>query len=151
MENSARLYHCARCRCQVIVCRFCDRGQIYCTGSCAQLARTTALRAAGKRYRQTRLGKLKQALRQQRYRQRLRRSLQQKVTHHRSLLEPPHDLLTTTVKKTRRRAVQAKDQEIGCHFCGRSGWIFLRLGFLRRFSQVSAGTPPQGPPGWTST
>jgi len=151
MENSARLYHCARCRRQVIVCRFCDRGQIYCTGSCAKLARTTSLRAAGQRYRQTRLGKLKQALRQQRYRRRLRLRQPQKVTHHRSLLEPPHDLLTPTVKRTRRRVAQAKDQEMICHFCGRCGWIFLRLGFLRRFSQVNASSLPQGPPGCTST
>lgn len=149
MENSARLYHCARCRCQVIVCRFCDRGQIYCTGACAQIARQELVRAAGKRYRQTRLGKFKQALRQQRYRQRLRQ--QQKVTHHRSLLEPPHDLLTHTVKIIRRRGALAKDQEIRCHFCGRSGWSFLRFGFLRRFSQVNASLLPQGPPGWTST
>lgn len=145
MENSARLYHCARCRRQVIVCRYCDRGQIYCSGSCAQIRRQESLRAAALRYRQTYQGKLKSALRQQRYRQRLRQS--QKVTHHRSPLAPPRDLLTSTVKKTRHRIVVAKNQEISCHFCGHSGWIFLRLGFLRRFSRVSASTLPQGPPG----
>ena len=30
MDPSARLYHCARCHCQVILCRRCDRGQVYC-------------------------------------------------------------------------------------------------------------------------
>ena len=65
MENSARLYHCSRCRRRVIICRACDRGQIYCPGPCAGLARATSLRAAAQRYRQTRQGKLRQALRQQ--------------------------------------------------------------------------------------
>ena len=148
MENSARLYHCAHCRRQVIVCRHCDRGQIYCASRCAQIRRRESLRAAAKRYRQTHRGKLNSALRQQRYRQRLRQP--QKVTHHRSPLTPPRDLLTSTVKKTRRRIAVAKNQEISCHFCGHSGWIFLRLDFLRRFSQVSASAQPQGPPGCTS-
>ena len=148
MENSARLYHCTRCRRQVIVCRFCDRGQIYCTGPCARLARQASLRAAGQRYRQTRLGKIKQALRQQRYRQRMRQ--QKKVTHHGSPKSPVHDLLSSEVKKNRKRVAVAKNQEISCHFCSNSGWIFLRFGFLRRFSQVSASAQPQGPPGCTS-
>jgi hypothetical protein len=147
MENSARLYHCVRCRLQVIVCRHCDRGQIYCAGRCAEIRRRESLRAAGCRYRQTHQGKLKQALRQQRYRQRKRLCQPQKVTHQGSLLKRARDLLASTVKKTRQRVAVAKNQEISCHFCGCSGWIFLRLGFLRRFSRVSASLLPQGPPG----
>jgi hypothetical protein len=148
MGNSARLYHCARCRCQVIVCRFCDRGQIYCAGPCASLARQESLRAAARRYRQTRRGKIKQALRQQLYRKRRRQH--QKVTHHGSLKLPSCDLLSSEVKKNRRREARAQNQAISCHFCGNSGGIFLRLDFLRRFSQVSASAQPQGPPGCTS-
>jgi hypothetical protein len=150
MENSARLYHCSRCRRRVIICRACDRGQIYCPGPCAGLARATSLRAAAQRYRQTRQGKLKQALRQQRYRQRQRQRQSQKVTHHRSQETPAHDLVILKVKKTRRPVPETKDPETSCHFCGNSSGIFLRLGFLRRFSQVSASAQPQGPPGCTS-
>ena len=40
----------ARCQAQVLVCSCCDRGQIYCTGGCAQEARHQAQRAAGGRY-----------------------------------------------------------------------------------------------------
>jgi hypothetical protein len=29
MESSARLFTCARCRAQVLICRRCDRGNIY--------------------------------------------------------------------------------------------------------------------------
>ena len=38
-EVSCRMFLCARCRSQVFVCRRCDRGHIYCIGTCAQEAR----------------------------------------------------------------------------------------------------------------
>jgi len=66
MENTARLYHCARCHRQVVICRQCDRGNIYCPDGCAEEARRTSLRAAGGRYQQTRRGRLKHAERQRR-------------------------------------------------------------------------------------
>ncbi len=39
MPATGRLFVCARCRAQVIVCRRCDRGQIYCDGDCSLAAR----------------------------------------------------------------------------------------------------------------
>ena len=36
---SARLFLCAGCRAQVLICSCCDRGQIYCAGDCAPHAR----------------------------------------------------------------------------------------------------------------
>ena len=50
MEPTSRLFQCALCHTQVIVCSKCDHGQIYCSDSCSALARQQSLRAAGKRY-----------------------------------------------------------------------------------------------------
>jgi len=47
---SGRLFLCAGCRQQVIVCSCCDRGQIYCTGACAKQARRRTVQQAGRRY-----------------------------------------------------------------------------------------------------
>jgi len=39
MQSSARLFNCARCRRQVVICSHCDRGNIYCSKRCSQTAR----------------------------------------------------------------------------------------------------------------
>ena len=83
MEPSVRLYNCARCHHQVIICSPCDRGNIYCAGPCAQAARKASLKAAGKRYQRSCRGRLKHAERQRRYRAR-----RKKVTHQDSREEP---------------------------------------------------------------
>ena len=74
---SARLFVCAGCRRQVLICSCCDRGQIYCAGNCAPYARRCSLRAAGRRYQTSRRGRLAHAVRARRYRARVK-----KVTHH---------------------------------------------------------------------
>jgi len=77
MACSARVYLCARCRCQVLICSHCDRGQRYCAGGCAGAARRESLQGAGQRYQGSRRGRHRHAERQRRYRQRQR----EKVTH----------------------------------------------------------------------
>lgn len=77
MSCTARLFLCARCRCQVVLCSHGDRGNRYCSASRAQAARRHAQRAAARRYRASRRGRLAQAARQQRYRRRQCK----KVTH----------------------------------------------------------------------
>jgi hypothetical protein len=72
MPDSGRLFLCARCRAQVIVCRSCDCGQIYCSPECADDARRASLLAAGRRYQHSLPGRTRHAARQRRYRQRLR-------------------------------------------------------------------------------
>jgi hypothetical protein len=76
MEPTARLFNCARCRRQVMLCSHCDRGNLYCGRGCAQQARRESLSAAGQRYQRSRRGRFCHAERQRRYRAR-----QQKVTH----------------------------------------------------------------------
>ena len=68
MEPPARHYLCARCHTAVLICGHCDRGQRYCAGDCAKLARTQSLQDAGQRYQTSRSGRLNHAARQRRYR-----------------------------------------------------------------------------------
>ena len=76
MDTPGRRYLCARCRCSVLICSYCDRGNRYCTPECAKQARRQAQRAAGKRYQAGLPGRTAHALRQRRY-----RIKKQKVTH----------------------------------------------------------------------
>ena len=88
MENAARLFTCASCRRQVVLCRRCDHGNIYCTRSCSDRARRRSMRLAGQCYQDSRRGRHKHAERQRRYRERRRLPVAetpasaQKVTHH---------------------------------------------------------------------
>jgi hypothetical protein len=88
MEAPGRRYLCAGCRTAVVICSHCDRGNRYCTKRCAQHARRSAMRAAGRRYQRSRRGAHAQAERQRRYRAR-----QQKVTHQGSPPATPPDQL----------------------------------------------------------
>jgi len=68
--QSHRLFCCACCRKQVMLCRSCDRGHRYCDGDCRDVRRRESLRRAGRRYQQTPRGRANHAARQQRYLQR---------------------------------------------------------------------------------
>ena len=128
---SARLFLCAGCRAQSVICSCCDRGQIYCAGDCAGRARRHAQRAAGRRYQTSRRGRLAHADRTRRYRARCK-----KVTHHGSPEPLPDDLLPAASPAI------ASDAEIPeerprhttshCHWCGRRCPEFVRREFLRR-------------------
>jgi hypothetical protein len=63
------LFLCKRCRDQVLICSYCDRGHVYCDG-CAEVARRQSRREAGKRYQATRKGRRAHAARQCVYRAR---------------------------------------------------------------------------------
>ena len=137
MNPSARMFHCARCHCQVIVCRHCDRGNVYCANGCADHARTDSLRRAAKRYRSTRPGRHSNADRQRRFRARQK----QKVTHQGS---PPVIRLALLLRALNARKSDQEDTRnrtgtvIYCHFCQRECSCFLRSDFLR--------PPPRGKP-----
>ena len=89
MDTPGRRYLCARCRCAVVICSHCDRGNRYCTPHCAEHARRQALRAAGRRYQTSLPGRTAHAQRQRCYRARI-----QKVTHQGSPPLPPAAPLT---------------------------------------------------------
>jgi hypothetical protein len=57
-EGLARLFLCACCRVQVLICCCCERGQICCAGGCAQEARQQAQRVDGQPYQSSRRSRL---------------------------------------------------------------------------------------------
>jgi len=133
MKRTARLYNCVSCHCQVTICSICDRGNIYCA-KCAHVARKESMRAAGKRYQNTRRGKMMHAVRQRRYRERKK----QKVTHQGS-----HEDTNNSNSSS-----QGTTAVYRCHFCKKRVSTALRSGFLRRSScgqRVFTSALPQGP------
>jgi len=127
---SARLYHCARCHRQVTICRYCDRGNIYCGGVCAGKARKESLRRSSASYQSSRHGRAANAQRQTRFRQRQR----EKVTHHGSTPDIADDLLPVDPDNDQTyHSVEKASLEAGiyCHFCHRACDPFLRSRFLR--------------------
>lgn len=69
-DEPARRFLCARCRAPTLVCRHCDRGQIYCATGCAALVRQQSQRDAGRRYQGSLRGRFRHAARTQRWRER---------------------------------------------------------------------------------
>ena len=131
MQSSARLFSCARCRCQVVICSHCDRGNLYCGKRCSETARSQSRREASKRYQRTRRGRLAHADRQRRYRQRRR----QKVTHHGSPPAIPDETLPVESRTSARRSevpAAVSGDGIHCHLCGRRCSDFVRQSFLHR-------------------
>jgi len=131
MRSSARLFNCAGCRRQVVICSHCDRGNRYCGPGCAQAARRRSVGEAGRRYQNSRRGRFAHAERQRRYRQRRK----QKVTHRGSPPTPTDETLpvesSVSVRGDESVAEDAGDG-IRCHFCARICAPFVRLQFLRR-------------------
>jgi hypothetical protein len=137
-EGMARLFLCARCRVQVLICRYCDRGQIYCAGGCAREARHRAQRAAGERYQSSRRGRVAHAARSSRWRAR-----QKNVTHQGS---PPRHLdagvpMDATAAASAPLVAASSDVDAPsrdedafwrCRWCGRRCSPLVRIGFLRR-------------------
>ena len=102
MARSARLFLCARCRDQVLLCSHCDRGQLYCSRACSLASRRERRQEAARRYQRSRGGRLKHAARTACWRNR-RRSLREagaagdidKVTHQGCPHSPADALLLT--------------------------------------------------------
>jgi hypothetical protein len=131
-DTPGRLFLCARCRTQVLVCSCCDRGQIYCAGDCAREARSEAQRAAGRRYQASFRGRLNHATRSERWRVR-----QKNVTHRGS--PPPRDdlVLVDAAPVTAMPAIVERFRGLNappscCHWCGRRCPPLVRIDFLRR-------------------
>ena len=127
MNNTARLFNCACCRCQTIICTHCDRGNIYCGSTCAKKSRTQNHRIANHIYQKTFRGSQKHAARQRVYQSRQK----QKVTDQGSALIPQNDLLPPTKNDTKK----ITSEQIRCHFCKKVVLPYLRNGYLRYYAQ----------------
>jgi len=145
MQNSPRLYLCARCGRQVLICRHCDHGNVYCAEVCAKAARKESVREAGRRYQRTIQGRKSRAKCNLRYRRN-----RIKKTHQGSPEMRGHALLTpaqTRVDFGSGTASAIPKQRCNpgrlaycCQFCGHDCSEFVRTSFLRRRS--SGATHP---------
>ena len=141
MQRSARIYNCARCHCQVIICSHCDRGNRYCASHCAVQSRQEKQRDARVRYQSRLKGRHSHAKRQQRYRQRQK----EKVTHQCSPELPPYDLLLVEPKTVTTRIKKrplAKIARFYCHFCGCRCSEQIRWEFIHQQNRHSAPVQP---------
>ena len=132
--DDARLFVCARCRRQVLICSRCDRGQQYCAGRCRALARSESLRAAGRRYQQSRRGRHCHAERQRRYRRRCREGAgEENVTHHGSASPRCGASLRApdSTPEAEPSMPPAPATTTHCHFCSRAVSKFFRLRWRR--------------------
>ena len=152
--DDARLFLCARCQRQVLICSRYDRGQQYCGTLCSGLARGESLRGAGRRYQQSRRGRHCHAERQRRYRRRCREgACREKVTHQGSVsLRCGAPLARHRV--ARREASPSMSPQpattMHCHFCARPVREFDRLRWRRspvrrRTRSPHRGRSPDGP------
>lgn len=130
MELTPRLFLCARCYEQVIICTHCDRGNIYCGFFCSFTARKNSLREAGIRYQHSIKGRLNHALRQRNYMQRLR-DFKNKMTHQSSRETTRDDLLSSVKNKARKTDNRQINDPIICCLCHTAVSSLLRLRFLR--------------------
>lgn len=125
---SGRLFNCAGCLSQTVVCSHCDRGNIYCSPACAKSARIENQRLAGQRYQKTPRGRRHHAARQAAYRARLK----EKVTHQGSPHLSINDLLLPHPEAGLMPITKGSVQAICCCFCQKSLPTSLRTGFLYR-------------------
>jgi hypothetical protein len=147
-DTPARLFLCACCRSQVVVCSHCDRGQHYCADGCSSLNRKRLQREAGRRYQGSLRGRHKHAQRMRRLRDR-RRAQANKVTHQGSLGTGADDVLTASqtteplclslpciaLRVPASASTFARTSALAlcrCRFCGVQVLPLVRPGYLRR-------------------
>ncbi len=141
MERSARLYHCARCQKQVLLCRHCDHGQIYCHSLCSALSRSERVRQTKRRYQQTLRGRTKHAARQKRYREKIAKI--KKVTDQGSVQCMPCDEVATSSHLKKNTFISRIDTDLKCDFCGCALSPLLRSHFLKHLPDKNRFQKPR--------
>jgi len=132
-----RLYLCLHCRQQVLVCRRCDRGQVYCGYDCSQEVRRSRQRGARSRYQASERGRQLHAERSRRYRARGRS--EHRVTDQGQNLAPKPaqqpEPARAIAPKADPSAINTRRRLSICNHCGRPVSDFLRLDPVRRPSR----------------
>jgi hypothetical protein len=126
MEPTPRLYFCLLCYQNALVCRHCDRGQVYCSQSCSQTRRKENMKASSRRYQASFKGRASHARRQARYRAR-----QNKVTHQGSSMNDNDALLSPTENNSENEKLEQPANKPCCFFCGKSVPLLWRRSFIR--------------------
>ena len=165
-DQTGRLFLCARCQAQVLVCRQCDRGQRYCASGCSTITRLSRQREASNRYQQSRAGRHKHAARMHQWRQR-RAASAKIVTHHGSQVPPADDVLeanesppaissdsqapppcssiapdSIALNITANTRISIPAPVWRCHWCQSPCPALVRQGFLRHSRWVRNGCHP---------
>lgn len=130
MEPIARLFQCALCHAQALVCSKCDHGQIYCSDRCSMFARHNSLIAAGKRYQATIKGRRNHAARQARYEMKL----QSNLTHHSSPDPSPCASMQQLENSAKKSEKGHERTALICCCCHKPVSEWLYHGFLQRKS-----------------
>ena len=130
MEPTPRLFLCIRCHEQVVLCSWCDHGQIYCGNVCAFFARQKSLRLARSRYQKTFIGRRNHAACQARYRAKLKK----KVTDHTSPPVVQIVPMQSRVNKPKKTENGQIKPTLTCCFCKKNVSAWIRNDFLRRRS-----------------
>jgi Zn-finger protein len=102
MKHTLRLYYCAFCYAQTFICSNCDRGQIYCSSTCSSVARKKSCKEANQRYQKTIKGRVTNALRQKRFRRRLKNLVTDQGTH----FTPQNALLHEDDNKPKKSVIE---------------------------------------------
>lgn len=142
-EASGRLYHCLRCRCQVVICSHCDHGNIYCGSRCSGNARSERRKLVSQSYQSSLRGRQKNAARQASYRIRQ----MEKVTHQGSLDLPLNDLLSSPPEGPADPAIPKVKKMDSCFFCNKHLHPALRIDFLNRGTRRIMAMGPVFPSG----
>ena len=133
--GDARVFECARCERQVNICSPCDRGQRYCGRACSAQARRASMRAAGRRYQQSRRGRDCHAERQQRYRLRSRDKARWETVTHQGSLAPRRGVQLSRVQdpgpRVNPRSAPELSEKVRCYFCARAVSEAVRTGWRR--------------------
>jgi hypothetical protein len=115
------MYTCSHCQTLAVICRSCDRGNIYCSEECAAKKRRESWRASSKRYQATFAGKVKHAARQERYREAVKEKVTQQGTH----VEASVVSLETTTE-TEAPHLVPDYARLQCTLCGVWCGLFVR-------------------------
>lgn len=150
MQQSHRLFICARCHRLSWVCQNCDRGQRYCSKHCSHDARKEQMRCAGITYQATEAGRQNHAARQQTYLVR-----KEKMTHQgsnspaRGLPPRTHPVPKIFHPAGFKEVINDRGPSVSagsCDFCGCQCSGFTRRSPLRRPLKTSSRRRPR-PPG----
>jgi hypothetical protein len=138
---SGRVFVCACCQAEVLVCSRCDRGQRYCGIECRQRSRRAAQQEAGRRYQSSRAGRFSHARRARRYRHRCKPPPPKIVTHQGSQAPDTGDVLQAGLGMA--PAIPSKETlRWNCHWCARCCSSVVRRGFLPRGREPAHGASP---------
>lgn len=153
IDAVGRLFLCARCREQVVLCSRCDRGQRYCGQACSDAVRRDRQRAAGQRYQCSSAGRAKHAERSRRWRLSQRERQREPtvdasapVTHH-GPPEPVGDVPGPVATAERSPASVGREApaQWRCPGCTTLLLPWVRQGFMRRRRTVVGCLARAGP------